>query len=279
MKLSVSAWSVHQNLFSQKMTVRNFIDFCLENKVDAVELLDCFWEDEKHPSEIKKYLNEIGMPVSAYSIANDFVNEEEVRAAEIEKVKKGIDMAVYLNTPLLRVFSGDIKEGISFEQGKAWIIDCFKECAKYAEAKGVTMVLENHGRFAGKSNQVKEIIAEVGSNALKANTDTGNFLLVGENPLEAVMNLKDNIGFVHFKDFKKSEGENGYMADDGTWFEGTAIGDGDVPLKDIISFLHSVGYSGYLSIEFEGGGDPIEGTLKSINQTTNQGDVLFGRFT
>ncbi len=42
------------------------------------------------------------------------------------------------------------------------------------------------------------------------------------------------------------------MADDGTWFEGTAIGEGSVPLKDIVNFLSSVNYKGYLSIEFEG---------------------------
>jgi len=267
MKLSVSAWSVHQNLFGHLMTLHEFIDFCQSNKVEAIELLDCFWEDDKHPGKIKKYLNEINMPVSAYSIANDFVQGEEDRAIEIEKVKSGIDMAVFLSTPILRVFSGDIKEGISYEQGKAWIFECFKICAEYAEAKGVTMVLENHGRFAGKSNQVKEIISAVGSNALKANTDTGNFLLVGENPLDAVKNLEEHIGFVHFKDFKKAVDEIGYMADDGSWFEGTAIGDGEVPLNDIVSFLRSAGYGGYLSIEFEGSGDPVEGTLKSINQT------------
>ena len=49
----------------------------------------------------------------------------------------------------------------------------------------------------------KEIIETIGSHALKANTDTGNFLLVGEKPFDAVKNLVNNIGFVHFKDFKK----------------------------------------------------------------------------
>lgn len=263
MKLSVSAWSVHPDLFSNKMTLKEFIEFCYTNKVDAVELLDCFWQDEDQPKEIKAYLDEIKMPVAAYSIANDFVTEEE-RELEIEKVKKGVDMALFLDTNLLRVFSGDVKEGISYDQGREWIIESFKKCAEYAEAKGVTMVLENHGRFAGRSSQVMDIISSVGSSALKANTDTGNFLLVGENPLDAVVNLKDQIGFVHFKDFKKSEDEVGYMANDGSWFEGTAIGDGEVPLGDIVSFLKSVNYKGYLSIEFEGSGDPIEGTLKSI---------------
>lgn len=264
MKLSVSAWSVHPNLFGKKTSLNEFIDICLDNGVKAVELLDCFWEHEKQPYEVKKYIDSKNMVVSAYSIANDFVQEEEERLAQIDAVKRGIDMAVLLETPLLRVFSGDIKEGISFDEGKQWIIDSFKACASYAEDKGITMVLENHGYFAGRSEQVKEILQAVDSNALKANTDTGNFLLVGENPLDAVRNLKDYIGFVHFKDFRKVSEEGTYMAMDGTWFEGEVIGHGDAPLAEIVKYLKESGYNGYFSIEYEGSGDPIQGTVDSI---------------
>jgi len=264
MKLSVSAWSVQENLFSEKMSLVDFIDLCVENNVASVELLDCFWKSDTHHEEIKSYLEKVNMEVSAYSIANDFVQNKEERESEIEKVKKGIDMAVFLGTKLLRVFSGDVKDDIPFEKGKEWIVESFKECAVYAKEKNITMVLENHGKFAGKSEQVKEIIASVNCSSLKANTDTGNFLLVCENPLDAVKSLKDQIAFVHFKDFTKADFEVGYMADDGTWFEGTAIGEGDVPLVEIVQFLRDVRYEGYLSIEFEGTGDPIEGTIKSI---------------
>lgn len=264
MKLSISAWSVQVNLFSKKIKLIEFIDLCVEKGVDAVELLDCFWEDEKHIESIKDYLNKIKMPVSSYSIGNDFVKDEKGRQEQIEYVKKGIETAVYLGTKTLRVFSGSASEGISYDEGRKYIIDCFKVCASYAEEKGVVMVLENHGLFAGKSSQVKDIIETVGSPALRANTDTGNFLLVCENPLEAVNNLRDYIGFVHFKDFKKVDADGHYEATDGSLYSGTVIGEGEVPLKDIVDVLYIHGYKGYLSIEFEGEGDPVEGTIKSI---------------
>lgn len=267
MKLSVSAWSVQENLFSKKMKLVEFIDLCHEKGVDAVELLDCFWEDEKHIRDIKEYLNSIKMPVSSFSIGNDFVKDEEGRQEQIEYVKKGIDTAVCLGTKTVRVFSGNVSESISYEEGRRYIIDCFKACAAYAEDKGVVMVLENHGMFAGKSSQVKDIIKTVGSPSLRANADTGNFLLVCESPLEAIKNLKEYIGFVHFKDFRRVDEDGHYTATDGSMYKGTVIGEGEVPLKDIVEFLYSTGYNGYLSIEFEGEGDPVEGTLRSIEFT------------
>ena len=266
MKFGVSAWSVQKLLFTKKISLHEFLDFAQDKEVDGVELLDCFWTEEETAMEIKKYLNKIKMPVCCYSIGNYFVQEKpEDRIKQVEYVKQGIDTAVMLETSNLRIFSGSSKEGITYEQGKAWIIDSMKECASYAEEKGITMVLENHGLFAGKSTQVKEIIETIGSHALKANTDTGNFLLVGEKPFDAVKNLVNNIGFVHFKDFKKvDEGKDIYTSLDGLKYQGTIIGEGEVPLKDIVDFLYDNGYEGYLSIEYEGIGDPLEETAQSI---------------
>ena len=264
MKLSVSAWSVQELLFPKKTNLVEFIDFCKKNKVDAVELLDCFWENDEQVGKIKAYLDSIGMPVSCYSVGNDFVKDEKGRQEEIAAVKKGIDIAVQLGTDRVRVFSGDVVEGISFEQGKSYIIESLKECAAYAEKKGVTLVLENHGKFAGKGSQVKEIIETVGSKALRANTDTGNFLLVCENPLDAIKALNGLVGYVHFKDFTKASGQGQYQAVDGTGYNGTVIGAGYVQLKEIVDFLYSANYDGYLSIEFEGDGEPYAGALASI---------------
>lgn len=264
MKLSVSAWSVQRDLRAKKSNLYEFIDFCRDNGVDAVELLDCFWDNEAQVQKIKDYLVKVNMPVAAYSIGNDFVKDDAGRKAEVEYVKKGIDTAVRLGTKILRVFSGEEKEGIPFEQAKVWIIDCFKECAAYAEEKGIVMALENHGLFAGKSSQVKEIIDAVNSSSLRANADVGNFLLVDEDSLEAVKNLKDYIAFVHFKDFKQVTENGRYTTASGKMYVGEVIGQGDVKLKEIVDFLYESGYNGYLSLEFEGAGEPYKGTLESL---------------
>ncbi|MEG6613375.1 sugar phosphate isomerase/epimerase family protein [Pseudoclostridium thermosuccinogenes] len=269
MKLSVSAWCLEKLLFGNKMDIPDFIRLCNQNGVEYVELLDCFLKKDEDIQKAKELLGELGMKVSAYSIGNDFVQpDEEARRKEIEAVKKGVDVACSLNTKLLRVFSGSPKEGIAFEDASGWIIDSLKECARYAEEKGITMVLENHGLFAGKGSQVKEIIVKVGSENLKANTDLGNFLLVNEDPFMAVRELKDYVGFVHFKDFKEvGENEPGYKGIDGRKYQGTIIGQGQVPMKEVVDFLHENGYDGFLSIEYEGIGDPVTETIESIKYT------------
>ncbi|HWT75864.1 MAG TPA: sugar phosphate isomerase/epimerase family protein [Mobilitalea sp.] len=268
MKLSVSAWCLQEKLFKNEITLLDFINYCHENGVRYVELLDCFLDGDRDIDKINKLLDKLDMEVSAYSIGNDFVlTDRDERKEQVDYMKESMDTALKLGTRLLRVFSGNQKEGISFEEAENLIVECFQEVAPVAEEKGITMVLENHGLLAGKSSQVKGIIDRVGSKALKSNADVGNFILVNENSLEAVKKLKDKIGFIHLKDFKKLDVEEGYVALDGSFYQGIVLGKGDVPIAEIIKYLKEYGYQGYLSIEYEGSGDPAVGTAECIEYT------------
>jgi sugar phosphate isomerase/epimerase len=264
MELSVSAWCLQKKLYSKEIDILDFIVYCNNNSIKNVELLDCFINNNLDKTiELLSYLN---MKVSSYSIGNDFVYEsKEKREQEELYVLSGIDTAVTLNTKLLRIFSGNVKDNISYEQGKEWILQSLSKVSKYAEEKGVTLVLENHGFFAGKSNQVKEIIETIHSPYLKSTSDVGNFILVEENPLDAVANLNNHIGYIHFKDFKYvGDDESVYSSISGKHFQGVILGKGDVPLKEIVDYLNKIGYNGYLSIEYEGVGDPLLETSESI---------------
>ncbi|SHE46466.1 Sugar phosphate isomerase/epimerase [Caldanaerobius fijiensis DSM 17918] len=267
MKLGVSMWSVVNEFQKGNMDVAKFIDLMHEQGVDGVELLDFFWKDKEKelPMAVQKLKN-YNMEIACYSIGNDFVlPDEEAREKQIQYVKQGIDDAVRVGSYKLRVFSGSPKEGVSYEDGKRWIIECFKECVKYAEKKGVVLALENHGLFAGKSQQVKEIIEVVGSKYLRSTADTGNFFLVGEKPDEAVDNIKEYIVHVHFKDFKRSEPGKGYKGLGDVYYVGCVLGQGDVEMKRIVDIIQSAGYNSYLAIEFEGADPQIQGTVESIN--------------
>lgn len=264
MELSVSAWCLQKKLYEKEITIYDFIRFCFNNKVKHVELLDCFIGDET--TGILKLLRELDMKVSCYSIGNDFVySTAQQRESEIANVKNSIDKAVQLQTKLLRVFSGNVKDDIPFASGKKWIIEGFKSVINYAEEKDITLVLENHGFFAGKSDQVSEIIDLVCSTHFKSTSDVGNFLLVEEDPLDAIKNLGSKIGYIHFKDFKHvGEAPSVYRSISGKHYQGTVLGAGDVPLPAIVDHLDKIGYGGYLSIEYEGVEDPLKGTAESI---------------
>jgi sugar phosphate isomerase/epimerase len=267
MKLSVSAWCLQEKLFSREITVLDFINYCHENGVKYVELLDCFVKEEDI-DRINQLLKKLNIGVSSYSIGNDFVlADSKERQEQVEYMKKSMDTALKLGAGFMRVFSGDKKDAVSFEEAEDWIVECYKEAAPFAEKKGITMVLENHGLLAGKSRQVMRIIDRVGSIALKSNADIGNFILVNENPLDAVKNLGDKIGFIHLKDFKQVKEEEGYTAIDGSFYQGAVLGKGDVPVSEIINYLKEHRYEGYLSIEYEGPGDPFQGTTECIEYT------------
>lgn len=271
MKLGLSAWSFAEKIFKKDMTLSGFLRYAADHGVDGIELLDCFWEDETHPERIRSELAALGLPVACYSIANDFLVAPEMLPAEMEKVRAGIRIAAQLGTPLLRVFSGDLKEGVSFESGKQTIVECYRALAPEAAAAGVTMVLENHGRVAGLSSQVLQILDEVAEagfpEALKSNADTGNFLLAGDNPLEAVRALRRRVGYVHYKDFRPAPENPRYIASDGSPWQGIPLGKGSVPLTEITRTLAEAGYAGYLSIEYEGEGVPEEDVAECIRFT------------
>ncbi len=269
MKIAVSMWSLHKLYQKRELDVFGFIDYVAGLGADGVELLDVFWKDpHSEPCKALDLVKSKGLEVAAYAIANNFVNPDaSKRMAEVEKIKLGVDMALALETKVVRVFAGDLEPGIKFEDAKGWILEGLSEGARYAEQKGVVLALENHGLLAGKGAQVKEIIETVGSPGLRATIDTGNFLLVNERPVDAVRTLGTLAAHVHLKDMKKvgcccvSES---YAALDGSRYVGTVAGEGEVRIDEVVRLLEEAGYDGYLSIEFEGLGDPRDGTERSI---------------
>ena len=277
MKTGLSMYSLVE-LYRGKSSVDQFLQQAKKWNLEGVELLDFFWQDkEKELAEAIALKDQLGLEVYCYSIGNNFVQlEAEARQGEVDKIAAAIEVAEKLGAKVIRVFSGDAREGITFDQAFSWIVEGLKAGAALAEKAGMKLALENHGLFAGKADQVAQVIAEVGSPALGATLDTGNFLFVDENPTEAVQKLADKAAMIHFKDFKavdESVTERVYRSKSGKRYQGTIIGQGDVDLPTIVSILAQKGYEGYLSIEFEGPGDPVDSVAASIeyvNQLINK---------
>ncbi len=262
MKLSVSMWSVVESVNAGQMNLAQFIDFAARQNVEGVELLDYFWTDEKAEiPQVKTQMADAGLKLAVYSIGNDFFQPDAAaRAAQLADLKHGVDVANALGVNLMRVFSGSHKAGYPLEQGFGWILDGLSAGADYAHQHGVTLALENHGLIAGRSDQVRDIIGRVNSPALRANLDTGNFLLVGQDPVEAAREIADLVALVHLKDFRHAlpgETIHVYKGLDGVGYTGTVTGEGMVDMPMLITVLHDAGYTGWLSLEYEGGADPI----------------------
>jgi sugar phosphate isomerase/epimerase len=263
-------WSVHALAFGGKMDVADFIRYSATLPVQGVELLDCFWKDmEKEIAQVNKLTEEYGLQVACYAIGNNFVNTDaDARRAEVQKVKDAVDVAKRLNTKVVRVFSGDATEGVEFAVAREWIIAGLKEGAEYAAQHGINLALENHGLFAGRAEQIEEIIREINNPYFGSTFDTGNFLLVNDEPTQAIKRLANMVKHVHVKDFAEVDASytgQTYVGIDQRRFIGTVALEGSVDLRSIFADLRQANYSGWLSLEYEGPGDPQKGTEDSLN--------------
>jgi sugar phosphate isomerase/epimerase len=258
-------WSVFSAVQAGKMDLPGFIEFAArqqENGAEGVELLDFFWRDrEAELPKTRRQVADAGLALAVYSIGNDFFQPDRSQwVAQLADLKTGVDVANQLETSVLRVFSGNAKPDYTFEQGFGWITEGLAAGAEYAAEHGVTLALENHGLMAGRSDQVRRIIEHVNSPALRANLDTGNFLLVNQNPTDAARELADVVALVHLKDFRRAqpeETEHVYKGLDGMAYTGSVVGEGQVDLAAIIAILRKARYGGWLSLEFEGAQDPL----------------------
>ncbi|MCL6518542.1 MAG: sugar phosphate isomerase/epimerase [Armatimonadetes bacterium] len=270
MKVAVNVRSFALNFYRGEMDLEKFIWKAKELGADAVELSSFYWRDRNAEiGKVKVALKEAKMPVCTWAVWNNFVNPERGKREEaLNSIYNGIEEAVNLNCGVVRVLLGTVADGVLFQTALDWIVTGLVEAVKYAAVHGVVLAIENHGFLVGKSEQIEGVIKTVSSPILRANVDTGNFLLVNQYPADAIRRLAPWIVSVHLKDYKEvpiGYQGNACIAADGRKYMGTVLGEGDADIQECLKVLRETGYKGYLSIEYEGDEDPFGAVSKSIS--------------
>lgn len=147
----------------------------------------------KARKEIKEITAGEGLDMVGVASNNDFTSPiPEHRECQLLMVREQIKLCRDLGGSVVRLFFG--WPGITFAKGIAqydhasqfwhdrtkyatrhemwdWARDCFKEAARIAEDEGVTLGLQNHHPIVRDYRDVLDMIAQVGSPALKACLD------------------------------------------------------------------------------------------------------------
>ena len=211
--------------------------------------------DKEEITKVKEAAKEAGVEIITLAGANDFTVDGKELDGHIEKVKKTIDLASSLGARIIRVFAGWVEAKDVTEKLIDQVSECLEEVGKYAQTKGVTIAMENHGGITATAADCKKILDKVKNPAVGLNYDPANFIAYGygEDPLIGLEILSERIVYAHLKDcFKKDDK-----------YEFTAVGQGEIVWDKIIPVLSSV-YDGYWAIEYE---EPVsikEGTEQSL---------------
>jgi sugar phosphate isomerase/epimerase len=160
------------------------------------------------------------------------------------ELRRFLELANEWESPLVRVYGGPLAEE---PQARRTQIEAAAEVLQgavpLAERLDVAVAIETHDSFSA-SSVVAELLAMVESKWVGALWDTHHPYRVGESPAEVYKNIGPRVLHVQVKDARRS------AAHKGGW-QLVPMGEGEVPVREIIGLLAAGGYGGYISVEWE----------------------------
>jgi sugar phosphate isomerase/epimerase len=176
------------------------------------------------------------------------------RKRAVKNGKKWIDVAVILGSPNVRTSIARVPE-VKPDAGAA--AEALRALADYAGSKNVVLNLENDDLVSEDAFFIVQLIETVDHPYLYALPDFCNSMLSGDeqfNYKAVTAMFRKAFGICHVKDSEVGEDKKVYRVD----------------LKKTFGILKASGYRGYCSMEFEGQGDPYEGTEKLIRASLQE---------
>ncbi len=272
-KLGIATYS-YWHFKTEKVPIETVIDKSAEIGVEGLDILHRQMDiPEKEPltaahraylQKLKRHAFRNGIDLACLSIHQNFVSPDAAeRQKHIDHTHKCLEIAYELGVPCIRLNSGrwntikdfddlmkargiePILEGYTEDDGFKWCIDCIEKCIPKAEQCGVVMALENHWGLSRTPEGQLRLINAVPSPWLGALMDTGNFM---EDPYDKLRQIAPKTVYAQAKTYYGG----------GEWYTL------DLDYQRIAKILYDAGYTGYISLEFEGKQNPDEAVPKSI---------------
>ena len=273
MKLGVSIYSLNGAIRQGQMDVFQVLEWLKEQGAEHAEIVELGFNLTETPEladQIRDKAASLELELSNYCIGANFAGLEEAAfEAEIERVKEHVDAAHRLGVKRMRhdTASRPLHETGSeyFEKDFPKLVEACQRIADYAQQYDITTSVENHGFYLQASERVRRLVIAVNRPNFRTTLDVGNFICVDEPSLWAVQGNLPYASMVHLKDFfvrpaDLNPGEGWFRSLHGQYVRGAIVGQGDLPLRDIVRLVKQSGYDGYVSIEFEGMEDCLKGT-------------------
>lgn len=225
-------------------------------------------------NELLDMMNSNGIVFSAIcgDLGMGFGNKEK-NPELIEKSKRILELAKILGADVVTTHIGVVPENPDHDRYKIMQEACC-ELGRFADSINSHFAVETGPE---KSKTLKAFLDSLESKGVAVNLDPANLVMVtGDDPVEAVYNLKDYIVHTHAKDGKminKGNPEYIYRAVHPVpeefkgvkYFKEEPLGMGSVPFKEYLDALASIGYDGYLTIEREVGENPAGDIETAVN--------------
>ena len=191
---------------------------------------------EVYGLEIPMYTPEVlGYP---FNIATP---DEKERRETIDYLKTALNVAKMIEAPRVQFAMGHATYGTSRKQNWENVLTVMRELVEHAEKVGVDIIIEALTLMESNTivflDDIVELIDQLGSPRVKGMLDTVTPTVHWETISDYFEKLGDKMDYIHFVD---SDGRDQHHF---------PVGEGNIPMKALISIIRKYGYNGWLSSE------------------------------
>lgn len=215
--------------------------------------------DSERRKNIRHLLKEKNISITCMASYHDFAaffehKDMAYMEKELVYMKNVIELASDLGAPLVRTYTGFLKEGIPYRNQWDSCVAGIKESAQMAAAYNITIGVQNHSCIAVNPDSMLELIAEVNEPNVKVVLEAPYIEIFNLPIRETVHKFKGLIAHSHLTEFVRRprfryEPESVTFEETGVEVISVPLGQGDTNFSEFIASLLEVGFDGSLSYE------------------------------
>ena len=193
------------------------------------------------PRKVREQFADAGVSISCLSSSIAMTGRRRDDARLAADVRRYIDSAAGMGCRYVRVFDTQVRPGQTRAEAAGTLATWLLPLADYAAEHDVTLLVKNALSF--RNAREMWLILEMASNhpGFAVCWDPFNAALASEPPSISIPTLNSRIQYVQVKDAKLGALGATY----------TKLGDGDIRIPDLMRRLMGIGYTGWVSLEWE----------------------------
>lgn len=241
-------------------TIGDTISWALELGYSAAEL-------DADDLDGTDFLAKKGMKVS--SIYRNYQWQEKIDRSMMED---HIRLAEHYQTSRIMAIPGFYSNKKGSEKELESMIEGMRTLSILAKENAMILTIEDYDHILSPIATMDGMSSFLESAAdLKVTLDTGNFIFSGEDVLTAEELFLPKIRHVHLKDRLWSRSGEGDKLEciDGRVLYPCAVGDGDIPIREVLKNLKEADYNGYVVAEHFGShsyAEHMKGSIKNLQK-------------
>jgi sugar lactone lactonase YvrE/sugar phosphate isomerase/epimerase len=246
--LSCETYSVRELFGQGKLTLETVPELYARLNIPGVTFNDMFFTswDQAYLDKLNDAMAKAKRVPCCLIMEGNLANPDDERwEQQIKDNTMKLKAAAYLGCPVVRMNvggTGDAQRDATY--GVERVAAAFNRMLPLAKELNIKITIENHGGVSATADNILRIIQLTDRNWVGSCLDFGNW--PDEVRYESCRKLAPYVYHVHAKAHH---------------FD--AVGEAEYEWGRMLADLRAAGYNRALSIEWEGGGDPIEGVIKS----------------